>query len=243
MAKYRAFSRSLSLIMPAYNEEATIEFSVRSAINKLEKYGFDYEVFIFNDASVDKTGMIAEALAREYPKIRVFHNPRNMNLGFNFAQGIDMASKKYTGLLPCHGQTAIKSFDNLLPALLKADVVVTYISNPEVRPLVRNIISRINVWLVNRCFNLNLKYYHLNFYRTELLKKIPTSTESYALMVELLVYAVKSGATYIEVPFFLKKREFGKSKALRLKNILNILKTYARLFWHIMILRKKINLN
>ena len=235
--------RSISLIMPAYNEEKTIEFSVNSAREKLHQHDFDYEIFIFDDASSDKTGEIADCLALEDQRIKVFHNARNMNLGFNFARGIDIASKEYTGLLPCHGQTAIESFDNILPALEKADVVMTYHSNPEVRPLTRRVISEINVILVNLIFGLRLKYYHMNFYRTEILKKIPTSTESYALMVELLVYAVKSGASYIEVPIFLKKREFGKSKALRPKNIINILKTYTRLFWQIMILRKRIDLS
>ncbi len=235
--------KSISIIMPAYNEEETIEFSVRSAIEKLEEHGFDYEIFIFNDGSTDKTGAIAEVLARKYPKITVFHNQRNMNLGFNFARGIVLASKEYAGLLPCHGQTAIESFDYILPALKKADVVITYHGNSEVRPLIRNIISRINVKLVNLIFGLNLKYYHLNFYRTEILKRIPTSTQSYALMVELLVYAVKSGATYIQVPVLLKKRTFGKSKAMRPKNIINILKTYIRLFWLIRICRKRVNLS
>ncbi|MDP3004123.1 MAG: glycosyltransferase family 2 protein [Candidatus Azambacteria bacterium] len=234
--------RSISLIMPAFNEAATIEFSVRSAIEKLEEHGFDYEIFIFDDGSNDKTGEIADELAVENPNIKVIHNPKNMNLGYNFARGIELASKKYAGLLPCHGQTAVESFDYILPALKKADVVVTYHSNPEVRPLVRNIISRINVRLVNFLFGLNLRYYHLNFYRTDILKRVPTSTESYALMVELLVFAVKSGASYVHVPLFLKKRGFGKSKAMRPKNIINILKTYARLFWRIRILRERIDL-
>jgi len=235
--------QSISLIMPAYNEENALEFSVASACEKLRQYGFDYEIFIFDDASDDKTGKIADRLASKDPRIKVIHNARNMNLGFNFARGIAMASKEYAGLLPCHGQTAIESFDNLLPALSKADVIITYISNPEVRPLTRRMVSKINVILVNLIFGLRLKYYHLNFYRTEILKKIPTSTESYALMVELLVYAVKSGASYIHVPIVLQKRVFGKSKALRPKNIINILKTYARLFWQIRILGKKIDLN
>lgn len=237
--------RSISLIMPAYNEEATIEFSVRSVRDKLVEHSFDYEIFIFDDASTDKTGKIADLLAAQNHRIKVIHNKKNMNLGFNFARGIKMASKEYTGLLPCHGQTDPTSFDFLLPILTRTgiDVVITYIGNPEARSFTRRTISRINVVLVNLIFWLNLEYYHLNFYRTEILKKIPTTTDSYALMVELLVYAVKSGAPYVEIPFYLKKREFGKSKALRPKNIINILKTYVRLFWQIRVLGKRINLN
>ena len=234
--------RSISLIMPAFNEEATIEFSVLSAIEKLEENCFAYEIFIFDDASTDRTGEIADKLAIENPSIKVFHNPKNMNLGYNFREGIKLASKNYAGLLPCHGLTDPESFDSVFQALDKADVVITYIANPKIRPLSRRIVSWVNVALLNLIFGFLLKYYHLNFYRTEILKKIPTSTQSYALMVELLVYAVKSGATFIQVPFFLKKRVTGKSKALRLKNIINILKTYARLFWQVRICGKRINL-
>src|SRR3989344_3167723 len=232
--------RSISLIMPAYNEEDTIEFSVRSAIEKLGEHSFAYEIFIFDDASTDRTGEIADRLALEDTNIKVFHNSKNMNLGFNFARGIELASKSYAGLLPCHGLADPESFDSVFQTFDKADVVITYIANPEIRPLPRRIISWINVTLLNLIFGLRLKYYHLNFYRTDILKKIPTSTQSYALMVELLICAVKSGASYIQVPFVLKKRKFGKSKAMRPKNIFNILKTYARLFWQIRILRRTI---
>lgn len=232
--------RSISIIMPAYNEEATIEWSVRSVLEKLNEYRFDYEIFIFDDASTDQTGKIADQLAAEYPNIMVFHNSKNMNLGFNFARGIKLASKTYAGLLPCHGLTAEKSFDSILPALEKAEVVVAYIANPEVRSFRRRVISWFNVKILNLFFGYGLRYYHMNFYQTELLKKLPTSTNSYALMVELLVYAIHSGASFIEVPFFHRKRLAGRSKAMRPKNIVNILKTYGRILWRIKILREKI---
>lgn len=236
-------ARSISLIMPAYNEENTLEFSVVSACKKLHQYNFDYEIFIFNDGSTDRTGEIADHLAFRDHRIVVFHSSYNMNLGYNFARGIEMATKEYAGLLPCHGQTDPVSFDAILPALAGVDVVVTYIFNPKVRPLTRHFVSRVNVIIINVILGLQLKYYHLNFYRTEILKKIPISTNSYAMMVELLVYAVKSGASYVQIPILLRKREFGKSKALRPKNIFNILKTYTRLFWQIRVLGKRVNLN
>lgn len=238
-------NKSISLIMPAYNEEEAIEFTVRSVLEKLKEYCFDYEIFIFDDGSTDKTGEIAERLSAEDSKIKVFHNPKNMNLGYNFARGIKMASKEYAGLLPCHGLIDLKSFDLILPALAKGniDVLVGYIANPRVRHLRRRIVSWINTTLLNLLFGFGLKYYHLNFYRTELLKKLPKSTQSYALMVELLVCSLASGAIYKEVPFYRIERGMGKSKALRIKNLIEIFKTYGRLFWRVRVLRKRIDLS
>lgn len=234
--------RSISIIMPAYNEGEYIESAVRSVQTKLKQHGFDYEIFIFNDASTDETGKIANKLASCDPKIKVFHNPKNMNLGYNFTRGISLASKKFVGLLPSHNLITPESYDSILSALEKADVVVAYIANPKVRPLSRRIVSWVNVSLLNLLFGFKLKYYHLNFYRTEILKNLPQSTQSYALMVELLIYSLASGSTYIQVPFWRKERQIGKSKAMRLRNISEILKTYGRLFWRIRILREKIDL-
>ena len=237
-----AVARSISVIMSAYNEAERIESAVKTVKEKLKEHNFDYEILIFNDASTDETGKIADKLASCDPKIKVFHNPKNMNLGYNFARGISLASKTFSGLLPCHDLITTESYDYILPALERADVVIAYIANPKVRPLSRRIVSWVNVSLLNLLFGFKLKYYHLNFYRTEILKNLPKSTQSYALMVELLVYSLASGATYIEVPFWRKERQIGKSKAMRLKNISEILKTYCRLFWRIRILKEKIDL-
>ena len=236
-------SKSITLIMPAYNEENTLKFSVMSACEKLNEYKFDYEIFIFDDGSTDKTGQIADRIACEDKRIKVFHNAKNMNLGFNFAWGINLASKEYAGLLPCHGLIAPESFDYILPVLAKGDdnVLIGYIANPRVRHLSRRAVSWVNTTLLNLLFGFGLKYYHLNFYQTELLKKLPKSTQSYALMVELLIYSIASGAKFKEVPFYRIERGMGKSKALRFRNLVGIFKTYGRLFWRVRILKQKIN--
>lgn len=229
--------RSISIIMSAYNEAEYIEFAVKAVKKKLEEHNFDYEILIFNDASTDETGKIADKMALKDSKIIAFHNQSNMNLGYNISQGIRAATKAYCGTVPCHGLIAPESFDYILPALEKTDVVVAYIANPQVRPLSRRIVSWVNTTILNLLFGFGLKYYHFNFYRTDLLKKLPRSTQSYALMVELLVYLLASGVHYTEVPFFRIERKVGESKAMRLRNIVEILKTYCYLFWRVRIKR------
>ena len=56
----------LSVFFPAYNEEANLRMVVEKAINYLPKIAQKWEVLIVDDGSKDKTGEIADSLAKEY---------------------------------------------------------------------------------------------------------------------------------------------------------------------------------
>ena len=236
-------SCSITLIVPAFNEEKNLRPAIMILLDKLkERLIEDYEVLIFNDGSTDFTGDVAECLAKGNNKIKVFHHSRNLNLGYVLYRGIRTASKEYVGIFPAHNQTAPESLDHIFSALGRADVLAAYIANPEARPWKRRIISRINTILLNLLFNLKLKYYHFCFYRTSLAKQVPISTNSYAAMPEITVWLLKSGASCIQIPFMLKKGQPRKSKALRPKNLISIFKTLIGLFWKIVVLGERISI-
>ncbi len=59
-----------SLILPCYNVAAYVERCVHSILSQREK---DYEIILVDDGSTDATPTICDALAAEYPSIRVLH--------------------------------------------------------------------------------------------------------------------------------------------------------------------------
>jgi chlorobactene glucosyltransferase len=61
---------TLSIIVPARNEERSIEACVRSL---LAQQGVDAEVIVVNDGSTDGTGAILTRLQHEFPALRVIH--------------------------------------------------------------------------------------------------------------------------------------------------------------------------
>ena len=59
-----------SIIMPAYNEEAVIEATIRDLAAYLDNAGLYYELIVVDDASADRTAEIVSGLAAENPAIR-----------------------------------------------------------------------------------------------------------------------------------------------------------------------------
>ena len=66
---------SLTLILPGYNEEASIEEAVRSALALLAGLAPEHEIVIVDDGSTDGTPALADRRAAESPAVRVIHNP------------------------------------------------------------------------------------------------------------------------------------------------------------------------
>jgi len=68
----------LGVAFLAYNEEELIAKTVEEAVGSLSKVpGLDFRVVVVNDGSRDKTGEIAEGLARKDPRVMVVHHDGN----------------------------------------------------------------------------------------------------------------------------------------------------------------------
>lgn len=76
----------VSVVMPAYNAERTIETAVRSVLGQTF---LALELVVCNDASGDRTAEILAAI--DDPRLKVIHNPRNMGEGLTRDNAIEAA--------------------------------------------------------------------------------------------------------------------------------------------------------
>lgn len=92
--------KSISIIIPAYNEEKAI----KNALEKLKKFmqsNFtDFEIIVVNDASSDQTKEIMETI----PGIYLVNHPYNKGNGAAVRSGIRAAKKDYVIMLDADGQ-------------------------------------------------------------------------------------------------------------------------------------------
>ncbi len=82
---------SVSIIVPVYNAEKTIERCVNSILNQTYK---DFELLLLDDGSTDGSGMICDDYAKRDVRVRVCHK-ENSGVSDTRNQGIDMAEGEY----------------------------------------------------------------------------------------------------------------------------------------------------
>lgn len=227
---------TLSVIIPALNEEGNLEAAVRSVLSAIGTRFEDFELLVFDDGSTDRTGEIADRLAKDHPRLRVIHNGTNKGFGYNYTRGVQLTQMEYVTMFPGDNEIPQEAIRAILAAVGTADIVIPYISTPGVRPWSRQVVSRCFVGLLNGLFGLRLRYYNGPcVHRRKRLLSVPMHTHGFAYMASILVRLIRSGCTYVEVPMPLQPREHGRSKAFRLKNVLSVLRTLAELFWEVRI--------
>ena len=76
----QATSNSISVIVPARNEEATVGQVVERSFRAFHELGREGEVLVVNDGSTDDTGNVLDRLTGTYPTLRVFTHRRNRGM-------------------------------------------------------------------------------------------------------------------------------------------------------------------
>ncbi len=229
-------TRSLTVLIPALNEEANLAAVVRETGPAVEGFFSDYEILIVDDGSTDATGRIADEMARQDPRVRVFHNGIPRGLGFNYRLGAEQGTKEFYVLVPGDNENPARTLAAVFEKAGSADMVVPYVVNTAVRSVPRRILSRSYTVFLNLLFGLRLPYFNGPvLHRRALLAALPPWTHSFAFQAEILVQLARQGASLAVVPIEIRRVQGSVTKAFRLANILAVAGTVMRLFWRLQI--------
>jgi glycosyltransferase involved in cell wall biosynthesis len=190
----------------------------------------DYEIILINDASRDRTLQRMQALAAADPRIRVLHNPTNLGLGGSYKRGISIATATYVLMIPGDNGFPTQSIAEILAHAGEADIIIPVVTNTADRGWLRAWTSRCFTTLLNWVFWLKVGYYNgAVLHRTELLRTVEITTNSFAYQAEALVKLIARGATYKHCYARIQERAVGRSSALGVKNQIAVCKTILHL--------------
>lgn len=235
-----ATQRSLTVFVPALNEEKDIEATVASILDALRKTVGDYELVIVNDGSSDRTGEIVDRLARELEPVRALHHSRRRGLGAAYQSAVAAATKDYFVFVPGDNSWPHDSLVELFSRLGSSQIITSYATNPWARRggIPRRFISAGYTVFLNILYGLDLRYFNgLTIYPVPYLKTNPVRTYGFGFAAEALLHGIFRGMNYSEVGLPIQELEGGISKAVTLNNFSSVIATVARCFWEIRILR------
>ena len=231
---------SLTVIVPALNEEQNLRPAVEAILEQASPVATFLEVLVFDDASTDRTGAVADELARRDSRVRVVHNPRRLNIGGIYKAGVLAARGDYVFLVPGDNEMRVDEIVRGLKYLDQADLVVFYVTNVGVRPWWRRRVSRLYAAGVNLVFGTRFSYTNgTNVFKTDVIRTIPIRTDGFSYQTEAVVKAVWSGLDFVQVGIEIKARESGVSKALTWKNLKIVLGALSRLWWEVRVKERR----
>jgi len=238
-------SASLSVVIPAYNEAARLEKTLRAVVDYLRQNFPDGELIVVDDGSTDETAGLSRAVFQDSGDLRTSVISYKSNLGKGRAVRL--------GLLAARGDVALFSDADLSTPITEAPKVVEPIVNGQYdvtfgsRALDRQLIGVHQSWRREqggRVFNLVVRLATgMPFWDTQCGFKafrmsacrplIEAATiDRFGFDVELLYLAFRAGLNLKEIPVRWDHNEGSKitlfSDSFKMVNEVNLIRQQAR---------------
>jgi glycosyltransferase involved in cell wall biosynthesis len=201
---------SLSVVIPAYNEEGAVRETIEDVRKAMEPLGIPYEIIVVDDGSEDDTLEIARQTG-----VIVDGNQVNTGYGASLKRGIKHAQYEYLAIIDADGTYPPHYLPDMLAMCRNQDMVVgdrgAAMKNvPWVRKPAKWFLNTFASFLAERKLN-DLNSGLRVFRKSELLPFIPLLPQKFSFTTTITLCMASNGKRMIYTPIQYGKR-VGKSK-------------------------------
>jgi glycosyltransferase involved in cell wall biosynthesis len=222
---------SLSVIIPVFNQESKVSYSLKKIKEAVELVSGNYELIVVNDGSTDNTFMTLKSIESTDVHVRIISYTPNRGKGYAVRQGILHSHGSVVMFLDGDLDISPDSIKDYVESLSTSDLVIaskrhpaSSVTIPKSRALlsrVFNMLIRLTTGIPQRDTQVGLKVGDGEMMRT-LFRNI--SVNRYAFDVELLTLASILHLKIHEMPVMIKiERRFN------VKDIVNMFMDLTRI--------------
>lgn len=225
--------RSVSFVVPMYNEEDSLRLFLRLAREALDTHVGDGEIVLVDDGSKDATLAIAREEAAADPRLRVVVHERNRGLGAALRTGFAAATREWVLYTDCDVPWDL---DNLGRVFRVAEItgcglVSGYRHDRTGEGPLRTLYSFVYNGLIGILFGVRIRdvNFSCKLFRRELLNGVELKSEGSFIDAELIARFVQRGVVMQQIGIDYFPRTRGVSTLSSPKVVLRILREMGRL--------------
>jgi glycosyltransferase involved in cell wall biosynthesis len=201
---------SISVVLPAFNEEDNLRATVADAVAVLDDCAGEYEIIIVDDGSTDKTAAVARLLSDSNSRVRLVSHDCNRGYGSTVRTGFASARYALVFLTDADGQFWFDNLPEFLSHIDGFDAVIGY-RQERADPWYRHWLSRAGNFIARFSFGIRARDIDCAYklIRRSVLERVSLSSEGTMISTELLAGAGNAGWRLKELPVPHRPRKHG----------------------------------
>jgi glycosyltransferase involved in cell wall biosynthesis len=206
----------LSILMPAYNEAATVGTAIKRVLEI--HYPCEAELVVVDDGSIDDTWAVLSAI--DDPRVRICEHPVNLGKGAAVRTAASLATGDYLLIFDADLEYSPDDILKLLGPVLRGDSEVVYgvrsFGSSTAHSFWFVIGNKVNTFTANFLFNTWLSDLHscLKLMPVSLLRELPLKQRRFGFDTEVTALLLARGVRPYEVPISYKARSRDEGKKL-----------------------------
>ena len=213
----------LSIIIPCYNEDKTIE----QVVNKVLKFNtLEKEILIIDDCSVDDSREIIKKITNLNTSVKYFFQDKNQGKGSAIRKGFEVATGDILLIQDADLEYDPSDYDKLILPFLEADADVVYGSRflggkyVKLHFFWHYVANKILTLITNIVTNLNMTDMETGYklFKKKTIESITLKENSFSIEPEITVKLAKKGYSFYEVPISYRGRSYQEGKKITLKD-------------------------
>lgn len=206
----------LSVVIPAYNEEATITQIIKEVLKQKQVW----EIVVINDASTDRTKQLLEKIKKTDARIRVFHSETNGGKGSAIRKGIELVAGTHLLIQDADLEYEPAEIPQLLKPIQQGKATVVYGSRfmgPHTNMYFWHYVGNIFLnFLVNVMFNTTLSDMETCYkiVPIETMREMKLRSNDFRIEPEITCKLLLRGHRIYETPISYVGRTFEEGKKI-----------------------------